>query len=157
MELPVRHPAFQIQKLAVEAAGFFQGARLLVNGAPVQRTGGKYTVRSDGGAEFPVELKANFLDAVPKVKIGNDLVELARALTWYEYLWLGIPLLLTFSGGAVGALVGILAMYSSARIFRADLNAFAKYALTGWMSVSALVVFIVLAAALQIPIGPPQQ
>jgi hypothetical protein len=157
MELPITHPAFRTQKLAVETAGFFRGARLLVNGDPAQRIKGKYTVKSDGGTEVSVELKANFLDAVPKAKIGDDLVELARALTWYEYFWLGIPILLVFIGGGLGALVGIFAVYSSARVFRADLNAFAKYAFTGLISIGAFVVFAVLAIVLQILIGQPQQ
>lgn len=157
MELPITHRAFQTQRLAVETAGFFRGARLLVNGAPGQRTKGRYTVKSDTGAEVTVELKANFLDAVPKVKIGDELIELVRALTWYEYLWLGIPILLVFTGGGLGALVGVLAVYASARVFRADLNTLAKYGFTALISVSAFVIFAVLVTVLQIIIGQPPQ
>jgi len=51
MELPITHPAFRTKRLVVETAGFFRGARLLVNGAPAQRTKGKYTVKSDSGAD----------------------------------------------------------------------------------------------------------
>jgi hypothetical protein len=153
MELPITHPAFQTTRLAVETAGFFRGPRLLVNDVPAERTKRKYIVRSDNGTNVTIELKANFLDSIPKVKVGDDMLNVARPLTWYEYVWLGIPILLVFTGGALGAFVGIFAVYSSARVFRGDRGAFAKYAVTALISVSAFVIFAVLVTALQIAFG----
>jgi len=63
------------------------------------------------------------------VVIGDETVLLARPLAWYEYVWVGLPVLLVFAGGALGALVGVVATYTSARIFRSDRGAFAKYVL----------------------------
>jgi hypothetical protein len=156
MEIPVAHPEFQIRRLAIETAGWIRGPRLLVNGAPVKRAKGRYTVTSDAGTEVAIELKHNFLDPVPKVKIGDNLVELARALKWYEYVWLGIPIVLLFTGGGLGALVGILAVYASARVFRADLNVFAKYGITALISLGAFVAFAVLATVFKMLIGSHQ-
>ena len=56
MDIAVPHPGFKTQQLSVRTAGFFSGAKLFVNGAPVEREKGKYLVRDDGGAET-VELK----------------------------------------------------------------------------------------------------
>lgn len=156
MELPISHAAFRVKQLAVETAGWFRGPRLLVSGQPAQRAKGRYLVSSDAGLEVPVELKHNFLDPIPKVKIGDELIELARALTWYEYLWIAIPIVLVFIGGGLGALVGILATYASARIFRADLNAFAKYGYTALVSIAALLTFAILATILQLLVNGPQ-
>jgi len=83
------------------------------------------------------------------VVIGDETVLLARPLAWYEYVWVGLPVLLVFAGGALGALVGVVATYTSARIFRSDRGAFAKYVLTGLVSVLALVVFLVLVVIAQ--------
>ncbi len=157
MQIPIDHPAFKNRRLVVETAGFFRGARLLVNGAPAQRTKGRYTVTTDAGDQVTLELKHNFVDPIPKVKMGDEVIALARSLAWYEYVWIGIPIVLLFIGGGLGALVGILAVYSSARVFRADLSPFAKYAFTGLISIASAVVFVVLATAFQLLIGTPQQ
>src|SRR5712691_1327920 len=117
MQLEVAHPAFKMQRLAVETAGWFRGPRLLINGALAEKRKGRYSVTSDSGVPTSIELKYNYLDPIPKVKIGDELVELARSLTWYEYLWIGIPIILIFTGGAIGGFVGALAVYTSARVF----------------------------------------
>jgi hypothetical protein len=157
MQIPISHAAFKGQNLAVETAGFFRGARVLHNGNPVEKRKGRYTVRSSAGQEVPIRLKSNFLDPIPKVVIGDETVLLARPLAWYEYAWVGLPVLLVFAGGALGALVGVAATYTSARIFRSDRGAFAKYALTGVISILALVVFLVLVVIAQQMIGAPRQ
>ncbi len=157
MEIAIQHPAFKMRRLTVETAGFFRGPRLLVNGVPAERQKGRYTVPSDTGESVLIELKHNFLDPIPKVKIGDQLIELARSLTWYEYLWLGIPIILVFTGGGLGALIGILAVYASARVFRGERSTFAKYGLTALISVAAFIVFVIFAVFFQSLIGGPPQ
>jgi len=157
MQIPISHAAFKGQNLALETAGFFRGARILHNGNPVERSKGGYAVRSNAGPEVSIKLKSNFLDPIPKVVIGDETLLLARPLTWYEYLWIGLPVLLVFAGGAIGAVVGISATYTSARIFRSDRGALAKYALTGLVSVVSLVVFLILVVIAQQIIGVPRQ
>lgn len=155
MKLEVQHPAFKARRLAVETAGFFRGPRLLVNGAPAERHKGRYSVLSDAGAATSIELKYNLVDPVPKIKIGDELVVLARSLTWYEYLWIGIPIVLLFAGGALGGVIGALATYTSARVFRSDRSTAVKYGLTALISIGAFVAFVVLAVVIQQRIGAP--
>jgi hypothetical protein len=149
MEFPISHSGFEGQNLSVATAGFFRGARVLHNGNPVERRKGRYAVRSDRGEEVFIQLKSNFIDPIPKVILGHETIFLARPLTWYEYLWLGLPILLVFAGGGLGALVGITATYASARIFRSDRGAFAKYGITAVISLVALIAFVVLAVIAQ--------
>ena len=155
MQFPISRSGFEGQNLAVETAGFFSGARVLHNGNPVERRKGRYPVRSNSGQEVLIQLKSNFVDPIPKVVFGDQTIVLARPLTWYEYLWLGLPILLVFAGGAIGAVVGITATYTSARIFRSDRGAFAKYALTGLVSILSLVAFVILVVLAQHMIGQP--
>ena len=157
MQIEVTHPSFKVQRLAVETAGWFRGPRLLINGALAEKQKGHYSVSSDSGVPVSIELKYNFLDPVPKVKIGDELVELARPLTWHEYLWIGIPIILVVAGGALGAFFGVLAAYTSARIFRGGRSTSAKYGLTGLVSVAAFVAYLVLAVLIRQLIGVPQQ
>src|SRR5882672_11047337 len=101
MQISISHAAFKGQNVAVETAGFFRGARVLHNGNPVERRKGRYPVRSNRGQEVLIQLKSNFLDPIPKVIFGDETIVLARPLTWYEYLWIGLPVLLVFAGGAL--------------------------------------------------------
>ena len=157
MQIEIKHPSFKLHRLVVETAGFFRGPRLLVNGNPAERSKGRYSVSSDTGQSVVVELKHNLLDPIPKVKIGDEQIELARSLTWYEYLWLGIPIVLVFTGGGLGALVGLLAMYASTRVFRGNRSGFSKYGLTALISIGAFVVFVAVAALVQVLVGTPQR
>jgi hypothetical protein len=150
MDFAVSHPAFRSQNLSVRTAGLFTGPVVLLNGAAVKRVKGKYDVRDDAGTERVVQLKSNFIDAIPLVKIGNETVQLARPLRWYEYLWIGVPIVLMFAGGALGGGIGAFAAYSSSRIFRSDRSSGSKYALTGLISVAAFVGFFILAVAIQV-------
>jgi hypothetical protein len=157
MEIPISRSGFEGQKLSVETAGFFRGARVLHNGNPIQRRKGRYPVRSNRGEEVLIQLKSNFLDPIPKVIFGDETIVLARPLTWYEYIWIGLPILLVFAGGGLGALVGLAATYTSARIFRSDRSVFAKYGLTAVISIVALIAFVILAAIAQQMIGGAQR
>jgi hypothetical protein len=153
MELNVPHPAFQKQRLAVRTAGFLRGPGVLLNGVPVKRARGKYAVKDDGGRDVVVALKAKLADPVPDVKINDQKIELARPLAWYEYLWIGLPVLLFFAGGLIGGSIGGFATYSSSRILRTNRSTASKYVLTGLMSVGALIAYLIAATALQIAIA----
>lgn len=153
MKIPISRPAFKGQNLSVETAGFFRGPRVLQNGKPVDKCKGRYSVRSNLGEEVLIRLKANFLDPIPKVIFGDETIVLARPLTWYEYLWIGLPILLVITGGGLGVLVGLAATYTSGRIFRSDRSVSAKYGITALVSVVAVIAFGILAVIVQIMIG----
>jgi len=157
MQLQLIHPAFTTQRVAIETAGWFTGPKLLANGAIVKKQKGTYLVVSDSGAEIPVKLKYNFIDPIPKVTVAEDSVELALPLKWYEYAWAGIPVLLIFTGGAIGGFVGALGACASGRVFRSDRGPMAKYGISALISVGALVAFVVLASIFQLIVGTPQQ
>ena|ERR1700689_857509 len=99
MRIEIKHPAFKSQRMSVKTASFFTGPKLLLNGVVAKRNGRSYLVMSDSGQEVPVKVLYNFLDPIPKVKIGEEMIELAKPLQWYEYVWIGIPMLLVFAGG----------------------------------------------------------
>ena len=95
-------------------------------------------------------LLAMWLDAVPKVEMGQETLESARPLTWFEYLWIGLPMALVLAGGALGVLVGITAVYSGARIFLGRRSTLSKYGLSALVSVAAVLAFLVLVGIAEI-------
>jgi hypothetical protein len=87
------------------------------------------------------------------VKIGDGIIELAKPLQWYEYAWIGVPMLLVFAGGALGGFVGAGSTVVNGRIFRSERSTAAKYALAAVTTVAAAAVFFVIAVAIQIAVG----
>jgi len=153
MRIEVRHPAFKRQHLSVETASVFSGPKLLLNGAVVKKVKGRYPVASDSGVEKLIQMRYNLVDPVPTLKIDGEAVNLLEPLQWYEYAWSGLPILLVFTGGALGGLVGGVATMANGRLFRSDRGSIAKYGLAGLITVAAVVVFFVLAVALRVAIG----
>ena len=86
----------------------------------------------------------------PKIKIGDEIVELASPLKWYEYVWIGIPIVLVFSGGAIGGLVGVVAAIASGKIFRGNNGSAAKYGLSALITLGSFIAFVVLATVFQL-------
>lgn len=153
MDYPFEHRDFQSRTLALRTSGFFAASRLVVDGAEVTATKGKFSVHDDQGRPKELKLKASFLDPVPKVILDGTTIALVSPLKWYEYAWMALPVVLVFSGGALGALFGMTAAYSSTRIFRSDRGVIAKYLLSGVASLGAVAAFFAGAIALQVLIS----
>jgi hypothetical protein len=149
-------PGFSNHKLAVRAAGFFRGPQLRIDNAVANkdRTAGKgrdaaYWVQKDDGISTVLKLKWNLIDPVPTLRIGENDYLLAPRLRWYEYVWMGLPIVLTFLGGAIGAVIGILGTKVSAEVFRGNSHPVAKYVITGLVSVSCVIAYLALAVFLR--------
>src|SRR2546423_14334091 len=152
MDLPIKHEAFAGRGLAVRTAGFFKCPRLVIYGGEVKGKRLRFSLRDNSGQEREIRLKSNGLDPVPKVQIGGQAIELARPLAWYEYVWMGIPIALVFVGGGLGALLGLAAVYSSARIFRSGRGTAAKYGPSAVVSLGGAPAVLFAAPALPVPI-----
>lgn len=146
MSYPVHLPGFEGQEIVVEAAGFFSGPRLLVNGqpAPKGKGRGEMLVRRNDGKDVTFSFRNNFLD-VPSLMVDGKPLDLVEPLKWYEWIWNGLPVILVFMGGAIGALVGVLALTVNLKVFRSSQNAAMKYVLTGAVGVGALIVYFIAA------------
>jgi len=153
MDIAVEHSAFLKQRLSVRASGWFSGPRLLLNGAPLTKKRGVYLARADNGGDVPIRLKIVLGDPIPVLTIGGETVRLVRPLTWYEYVWAAIPLVLLFVGGALGAFVGTVTTYANVRILRAPRGSAARYGFSGLATVGAFIIFFAVVVVLQSVIG----
>lgn len=147
MDIPVQLPGLEGQNVALRLAGTFSGAKLVVNGQPVAKQNGVFNLRSNAGSTVAVKFKGRFLDPIPNLEVGGQIIQLRPALAWYQYVWMSLPIVLVFGGGAIGGMCGGLAAGVSSRIFRSDRSEGMKYALTGMISLAAFVTYFVLAMA----------
>ncbi len=153
MDYPFEHPDFQGRSLALRTSGFFSAERLVVDGAEVAGAKGKFSLHDNQGHPRELKLKVSFLDPIPKVVIDDTTITLVPSLSWYEYAWIGLPIILVFSGGVLGALFGMAAGYTGTRIFRSDRGFGAKYLLSGLVSLGAVVCFVASVTAVQLLIA----
>lgn len=152
MEYPFTVPGLDDRVLAIRSAGMLHGPRLVVNGVPAKGERGRFRVADAQGREFEIRVKPSALgiDPVPAVDIGGRTIQLARPFDWYEWAWFGWPVLLVVAGGALGAICGLMAAYAGARIFRTDIAPPLKYLLSAAISLGALVVYLLVAAGVQL-------
>jgi hypothetical protein len=148
MDIPVSLPGMEGQNVALRTAGMLAGPKLMVNGQPVPKQNGSFNLRSNAGSTLAVKLKGRLLDPIPNLLVGGQTIQLVPALQWYQYLWMSIPIVLVFMGGAIGGFCGGLAATVSSRIFRSDLNEGTKYAVTGLISLSAFFVYFIVAGTI---------
>ncbi|MGH9805283.1 MAG: hypothetical protein ACRD4D_08940 [Candidatus Acidiferrales bacterium] len=150
MEFPIPYPGFEGRGLAIRLPGLFSNPRMVLDGAEVKGEKWRYQLRDNKGVMVEAKLKSNFFDAVPKVEIGGQVLELAPPLPWYAYAWSAFPLLLIFVGGAVGGGCGALAAFANARVFRSEQGTAAKFAITAMISAAAVVVYLVVGGILYV-------
>lgn len=157
MKIEVDHPAFKTERLTVETAGFVSSPQLLVNGSLAQKTKGKYSVPSDSGEEIPIELKYNFFDPVPRMKIGNEQIKLARSFVWYEYLWFVFLFLSMANITPIGGLAAAIGAVMSARVFRANYSTPKKLGFIVLIFVGVIFSIVIVKVLFQLLIGRPLQ
>lgn len=149
MMIRIEHPDFVSRRLKVEVAGWWRAPRLYQRGVPVSAHRGVYLVTTDSGETAPIRLRWDFIDPVPRVRLGQRTLTLARPLRWYEYLWLGLPLLLILNGGLLGGLVGVFSMHCNGQLFRHQTLPWRRYLLTGLLSAGSIAIFTFLALLLR--------
>lgn len=151
MNYPIQLEGFEGQTLEVKAAGLWAGPQLLVNGQPAAKgpKRGQMLLRRNDGSESIATWKQMFLGLdVPGLIVDGKQISVVEPLKWYVWVWSGLPVLLVFIGGALGAVAGIVAFTINTQIFRSARSTAVKFGLTAVVSVLAGVVYVVLASVL---------
>jgi hypothetical protein len=63
-------------------------------------------------------------------------------------LWSGVPLLLLFVGGALGGILGGVAVTLNVRILRSDMNGIQRYGATAFVSLVSFGMYVAIARTL---------
>ena len=90
---------------------------------------------------------------VPRLDVDGKQINVVEPLKWYAWVWSGLPILLIFIGGALGALAGIVAFGINTQIFRSSRNTGLKFVLTAVVSVLAVAVYLALAVLVSGALG----
>ena len=149
MQYNIEAVGFEGRELFLEAAGMFAGPKFMIDGslAPKGNKRGEFLLTRNDGQEVVAKFGFNFLDTVPPILIDNKKINLIEPLKWYQWVWAGWPILLLFAGGAIGAILGIIATSINVRLFRSQIASVGQYlAVAGVSGVAAALYFVVVVA-----------
>jgi len=145
-------PGFEGHQVLLRPAGLFSSVKLIVDNEELKPMGRKYTLHRNDGTEVQAQLRSNFVDPIPQLIVEGKVYSAIKKMAWYELVWSGLPVLLLFVGGALGAFCGLVAVYANNRIFRSGLQPVLKYLVTGMISAAALVIYFILAMLITLAI-----
>ncbi len=129
-------PGLEDKNLLIRGS-YWKGPQLIVDGTLIKPAKKKqfnririYNFEDVRGTAKEIIIKTAFLDAIPAVYVDGNRIEFERQLSWYEYVWIGIPVILLFEGGALGMIIGGIATFENSILFRKIRNVFLRYFIT---------------------------
>ena len=155
MEIRPVIEGFEGQDIVVKSS-LLSGTKLYINDvkAPKGQRWGEMALTRNDGRVVPAMWKQQMLGFdTPQLVVEGKTIQLIEPLKWHEVVFAGLPLILIFIGGLLGAIVGLLAFTASTSIFRSGINKFSKYALAGLITIFAVLMYLVLATAFQVAIN----
>jgi hypothetical protein len=148
MNYQLQLQGFEGRKIEIRAPGFLSDYMLLIDDKHVEKgpqRGQMLLRRNDGTEVVATWKKMGFGLDVPQLQIGTTVVAAVKPLAWYQWVWSGLAVFLVFTGGAIGGMLGALALAVNVRLFHEPLPEFLKYVATAVASVVALLLYMLVA------------
>ena len=108
-------------------------------------TGAAFELKDNSGAPVAFRFGPVPYVPIPKEIVRDEVIELAPPLAWYQYVWILLPVALLVVGGLLGGLAGGAAAFANMQIMRQPGPVWMKYAITGLVSLAALVAWLLVA------------
>ena len=150
MRYPVRLEGFEGQTLEIQPGGLFSGPKVFVNHQQAPKGKGREVIlRRNDGTSVEARLKPSVFGLdVPQLVVEGKTIRVIDPLKWYVWVWIALPILLVFVGGALGGIVGALGLTTNAKIVRSKMTGLAKFVLTAVVSLFVVAAFVAVVVAL---------
>lgn len=122
-------PEYQNIHVDIELTFWTNKPAVWVNGQPIPAAPGNprtFMLPLPNRTEVRLELKGFTFDFQPRVMIAGKFISVARKLRWYETLLASLPVILVFTGGALGGLCAFIAVSSNFKILRSEADKFLR-------------------------------
>jgi len=143
---PIKIPGFGKQRIELEISGFLGKNRILLNGIPAEKGHRKdeYILYQPDGVRVSAQLQSTFFDAIPKVIVQGEAYDILPPLTWYQYVFAGLSLILVLYGGGYGGLLGMISFLINIRLLRSSYPRGLRLLLILFMNMLAFFIFTML-------------
>ncbi len=143
---PIKIPGFGKQIIELEISGFLGKTRIFLNGNPAEKGHRKdqYILYQPDGVRVSAQLQSTFFDMVPKIIVHGEAYEILPPLTWYQYVYAGLSMILVLFGGGYGGLLGMISFLINIRFFRSSYPLGLRLLLILFMNMLAFFIFTLL-------------
>ncbi len=144
MDYLVALEGFEGHEVSVRVGAWGSGTTLWFDGQPAERGSkrNEFVLTRDDGTPALVKFRTSMFDPVPVLDYDGKRMHVTEPLTWFETIWCFLPLVMVFSPGIDGILMGFAASWANHQIFRSERPVMQKYLLTILVDLVAAVVFL---------------
>lgn len=137
-------PGFEQQSMEIEVR-FLLRPRLWINKKRIKSAGrwNEFSLRRDDGLSSMVRIVAQFPDPVPVIEMDDEKYRAIPRLTWYQLVWVLLPLLL----GAFelwGLVIGLITAFINFWLIRLQIQRLEKNLMILATNTGAAVIFFVI-------------
>ena len=150
MDYPVVIDGFENHEIAVRSTPWGAASTLLLDGevAPRGQRRNQFILTRKDGTEALVKFRNGLFDSVPQLVVDGKVKNVVPPLSWPITVWCLAPLLLCFTPGFDGIMLGFAGSWVNTRIFRTELTTTQKYLLTAAATLVAAGIYLLLSGRL---------
>jgi hypothetical protein len=148
LNFPVEPPGFENRGMMI-CLSYWRAPKLFIDKKeikPVKKNifyrNREFIVASNFGKDVNIKLVHRPLDLMPSIQIEGHKFEIGKQLNKWEYIWICLPAILMFIGGAIGGLLGMIAIYSNSILIRKPKRVLLKFLLPGLTTIASFWIFI---------------
>jgi hypothetical protein len=150
MDYPVVIDGFEDHEIAVRSTPWGAASTLLLDGevAPPGQRRNQFILTRKDGTEALVKFRNGLFDSVPQLVVDGKVTNVVPPLSWPITVWCLAPLLLCFTPGFDGILLGFGGSWVNTRIFRTERSDIQKYLLTALVFLAAAGIYLLVSGRL---------
>jgi hypothetical protein len=150
MDYPVVIEGFESHQIALQSSPWGAASTLLFDGetAPRGPRRNQFILTRNNGAEVLVKLRSSLFDSVPQLIVDGKVMNVVPPLSWPITVWCLLPLLLCFTPGFDGIMLGFAGGWVNTRFFRTELSTMQKYLVTAAVTLAAAGIYLLLSGRL---------
>lgn len=155
MKYEFQLPEFPGSIFEIESSPWTGKTTLLKDNVVVEqikdKKGKAFLIPTNNGDFVKAFPRLSFPEFAPALEINGTKIEIVKKLKWYQYALAGLPLLLVFQGGAIGAAIGFVAAHTSFKIFRGEgRNVFKYLKVVGIVTITFIIYLLIAAFILEL-------
>jgi hypothetical protein len=150
MDYPVVIEGFEGHQITLRSSPWGAASTLLLDGetAPAGPRRGQYILTRKDGSEALVKLRGSLFDSVPQIIVDGKVKNVVPPLSVPITVWCLLPLLLCFTPGFDGIMLGFAGSWVNTRFFRTELSTVQKYLVTAAVTLAAAGLYLALSGRL---------
>jgi hypothetical protein len=151
MDYPVVIDGFEKHEISVRSSPWGAANMLLVDGetAPAGPRRNQYILTRPDGTEALVKFRSSLFDSVPQVIVDGKVMNVVPPLSVPIMVWCLLPLVLCFTPGFDGIMLGFAGSWINTRMFRTQWTTMQKYLVTAFVSLAAGAFYLLLSGRMQ--------